>query len=104
MKTLIVMMLMISSITFASEKEGADYCSVARKQKEKIYREQSQINRDFLSKDEEASWSSPETGSFNCEEVPDDRTIYLRRYEALSREMVQVERDIERYCPRSYPE
>lgn len=103
MKYLILLSL-LSTTAFASEKEGVDTCTALRGRKDKIQREQSQLSREFIGKDEEGSWSSPSPEFFNCEDVPDSRTTYLRRYDALSKEKDQVERDIERYCPRSYPE
>jgi len=104
MKITIFMMLILSSLAFASEKEGEDYCSAYRARKVKIQRELDRMNAEFFSKEEEGSWSTPAAGSFNCEDVPDTRTTYLQRYDSLSREQKENERNIERYCPRSYPE
>lgn len=105
MKNIIFLMVLISGSVFASEKEGEDYCSSFRAQRDRVVREQSELNLQFMSREEEGSWSSvPEEGPFNCEEVPDSRTSFLKRYDALSKEKARLDKEIERYCPRSYPE
>ena len=104
MKTLIFTLILLSSTAFATEEEGQDNCSALRSRRDSISREQSQINRDFFTNEEEGSWSSPSPEAFNCEDVPDSRAAYLKRYDALSKERDKLELEIERYCPRSYPE
>lgn len=104
MKTFLMTLILLSFSAFASETVEQDHCSVLLKQKSAVLKEQSDMSRDFLSHDEEGSWSLPSTGAFNCEEVQDSRTVTQLRYDRLSKDLDKLELEIARYCPRSYPE
>ena len=104
MKIIILAFVLVSGSALASEKEGVDTCTSLRHQKDNIMREQARLSAEFFTKEDEGSWSVPTDGPFNCEEVPDSRAAALKRYDALSREIVKINGEIERYCPRSYPE
>ena len=105
MKMLIVSIL-LSSMAFASEKEGVSNCDGYRQRADKIQKEISKISLELAeSHSGPESYSSPETHANNCEdEGGSNHSALISRRDKLNKELEDVRKEIKSACPRVYPE
>lgn len=107
MKVLIVSFFLVSS-AFASEREGLNACDSYTQQAEKIQKEMTKLSYEiarFHSGPEESSVHSSSSASHNCEEDgPSDHSILVSRRNNLEARLKEVRKEMNRACPRVYPE
>lgn len=110
MKTLILLSVIFSSVSFASEIERVDACTSYRSQIAKVQSELSRITYEQVRQGggpEESSYSSSsseEAGSFNCERESSNYDALRSQREYYEKELARIRILEKNYCPASRPE
>lgn len=106
MKFLLLMMV-LSFQTFATEEEGMNSCEAARLRRSQIHREVEDVNRELIRRGgipEDYVHRSVTGDSWSCEEEPDHIRDLVERRQRLEKKLRDNSREIERSCGRDRPE
>lgn len=98
--------ILLSSLSFASEKESITPCEGYRNRAARIQKELSKISLELAEAHSgPEAYSSPETHANNCEgEGSSNHSALISRRDILNAELASVRKEEKRACPRVYPE
>ena len=101
----LILAILVTTTSFASEIQSTNPCDSYRNQRDRIYKEMSELTAEIVrshsgSEEVQPSYSS----STNCEEGPTDYQVYLSRRRYLEQRLEDVNTSIRNYCPHGSPE
>ncbi len=109
MKTLILLSLIVTSASFASEFEREDSCSsyrsqISRAQNEIARLSYEQVRHGGSEESNYSSTSSSEEGAFNCESETSNGDALRSQREYYEKEIARLREQEKNYCPASRSE